>query len=446
MPNFFIKHRQKSILQKYSVINQLWIFLTLYLLISHDDNFSSKRKYSMERNNLFKISKRELLSIVQEASFTNCGDKYERQYSPFLKDKFSNCEQFWKYFIVPMTRRLEYKEKQGFESITIMHNDISNQSGSCDFEALKEASKNYDASSEFDSLSFNDEGIRKFIMDNNIQVIYPGMREAPNRDIYPGLSGYYKNSIIKKDCVLLLREGIDPILEDIGSLHYTIFLNLVYACEHINGKELSFFEDFYAKLATTFDLIENLLLKIYFLINECNGEKSGIAQKLSKEEFVKYAEEWYDKAYDKLFQNYYSKGKATPIKIPHIKDILNEYLRKIEVWKIYCQYSQKIRTYRNFVVHNIQIGRIEYNKQKYVPKLEKIENYKRWSQVSQASLSENEMKNNFDEMKQHMKNSYCELLRIFNELWNKPINDLKQLLYEEKNAILLEKYHLNILD
>ncbi|MHC9542470.1 MAG: hypothetical protein AB9903_23425 [Vulcanimicrobiota bacterium] len=409
--------------------------------------------------NQYTISLNELLKMVQEVSFKKCGDQYERKYGYLLESKFPNCEIFWKHFVVPFTKRIELKEKQAFENVRTTINTKSNNSlmikhfTNVDFTSTQAASACFncdDASSEYQSCNKNFEHLMNFIEENNIQGYSSKIEEQKqNAEDNTGRSGYCEIKekwINKKDCSLLLRDGVDEICETIGALHYTIFLNIIYANQCLEEKTLCFFEDFYVKLVTISDLVDDLLLRVYILIKECLDQKIHPLQEMTEEEFLKKATTWYNKNYRKNYEHYYSKGKGFPMNLPTREDIVKEYFEDSEDWNEYNDFSKNIRTYRNVIIHNIQIGRINNQEKKIVPKLDKIVNFKKWSQVYNASLNEREMRENFTEMNTQMKDNLNEFMRILNQLWNKPINDLKKLLYEEKNIILLKKYNLSIQD
>ncbi|MFH1287289.1 MAG: hypothetical protein ABII25_01155, partial [bacterium] len=293
---------------------------------------------------------------VAKMCFEKNGDDYEQKCSHLIKEKYPNCEEFWKFIIVPSTNRINDRNESG------------------------------------------DEAIRE-------------------------------------------REGISEDIKDIAHLHYTTFLNLVYAHDHLTNFGLSSFEDFYIHLSSACDLAEGFLLKIYLLICECNGEKSSLLAKTSRDGFFKLCGDWYDENYNKLWCNYLKKGKGIPIKIPHGKNMLDEYFNGDEMWEKYKVYTQKIREYRNVIIHNCQIGRIRKNGKIFVPKRDKIQNYKTWDKVFAATKNKQEIENNFIEMKQQMKLSLEGLEDKLNDLWEKPISDMKGLLYKKKNEMLFGKYN-----
>lgn len=308
----------------------------------------------------YKISLSKIDDIISKTHFANDGDSYERLYWTFFKERFPNCETFWRYFVVPLTKRIEVEIKD------------------------------------------------------------------PNERIRS-------------------REGISEDIKDIASFHYSMFLNLIYSYDHLQNFRLSSFEDFYTHLASACDLAEEFLLKAYLLILECTDQKSEILQELKKEDFLKISERWYDDNYSKVYEDYLKKGKSATIKLPSRKNVLDEYFEDQEDWREYQRYSQKIREYRNIIVHDIQIGKIiTIGGIPLVPKKEKIQDYKKWSYVFVAQQDIQKLKNDFINMKEQMILDIGNLEIILNKLWNKPIKDLRNLFFKDKNEILLEKYNIDL--
>ncbi len=47
------------------------------------------------------------METIKKTYFANDGDYYEKSYWPLLKDRFPHCEDFWRHFVVPITKRME---------------------------------------------------------------------------------------------------------------------------------------------------------------------------------------------------------------------------------------------------------------------------------------------------------------------------------------------------
>ncbi|MDI6889134.1 MAG: hypothetical protein QMC78_05560 [Methanocellales archaeon] len=309
----------------------------------------------------YKVALSKIEDIISKTHFANDGDSYERLYWTFFKERFPKCETFWRYFVVPFTKRIE------------------------------------------------------------LEI------EDPNERIHP-------------------RDGISEDIKDIASFHYSMFLNLIYSYDHLQNFRLSSFEDFYTHLGSACDLAEEFLLKTYLLILECTDQKSEILQELKKEDFLKLAEKWYDDNFSKVYRDYLEKGKPAQIKLPSRKNVLDEYFKDQEDWRQYKRYSQKIREYRNIIVHDIQIGKIiSFGGIPLVPKKEKIQNYKKWSYAFVVQQDIQKLRNDFINMKEQMILDIGSLEIILNNLWAKPINDLRKLFFDDKNKILLRKYNIDLI-
>jgi hypothetical protein len=47
------------------------------------------------------------IETIKKTYYANDGDYYEKSYWPLLKDRFPNCEDYWRHFVVPITKRME---------------------------------------------------------------------------------------------------------------------------------------------------------------------------------------------------------------------------------------------------------------------------------------------------------------------------------------------------
>ena len=238
------------------------------------------------------------------------------------------------------------------------------------------------------------------------------------------------------------RNNVDDVIQDIASTHYSMFLNLIYANHCLSGKHISFFENFYTHLGSAFDLAEEFIIQLYFLFLYIEDKKPKILTNLNVFQFLTVAYKWYRANYKTTYQHYLNKGKHAPVHLISRPDILKEYFGKTKERKSYARQSQKIRTYRNVIVHNIQIGTLNVGKQYYVPKKEHILEYKAWRRIFSVPPSSNEFKNNFLNRDQQMQNDYVETLKILNDFWKKPLADFQTHFHIKENTILQDLYDL----
>jgi hypothetical protein len=276
-------------------------------------------------------------------------------------------------------------------------------------------------------------------------------------DAFPNSESFWKQFIvpltnrldeafIDQSALINPRFGTSNELHEIGSFHYSIFHNFIYAHLALSNKHPSYFENFYTHLGSVCDSAEEFLMKLYFVILECKSIKSEILEKLSKEEFIKIAEEWYDENYEKVYEHYLCKGKPPPMKIPKRASVLKEYFVNSHAWQDYSKFSQRIREYRNVIVHNYQIAFVHFpDGVSYVPKKEKISLYKKWNEVFLGAQNPEKFKNHFVSREVQMAQDIHELKLVLQNLWEKPIKDMTELLLIEQNKTLLAKYDLSFI-
>lgn len=267
-------------------------------------------------------------------------------------------------------------------------------------------------------------------------------KDFPNSELYwkkfivPTTNRLYGNNHLEK-LNTDNREGISADLLDIGSFHYTIFSHLFQAENNL------IFENFYVRLGSICDLVEEFLLLVYLIKLCCTGQQSKIWERLTKDEFLEIAGNWYDKNYLTLYDLYLKKGKHIPIEIPRRNNILKEYYSDDSSWRKYSLFSQGIKTYRNKIIHYYILARLhdQYGNW-YIPKKEKVNKYRRWADLQKAISGITLIPEDFIEENTQMIGDLDEMKRVLQVLWEKPINDMNELLYVQKNELLLKKYNL----
>jgi hypothetical protein len=182
----------------------------------------------------------------------------------------------------------------------------------------------------------------------------------------------------------------------------------------------------------------------------CRGDESEVLQQLTREDFLKLAGDWYNENYLTLYEYYYSKGKAPPIRIPSRKNIINElfkkYLKNDELRKHYVQFSQSIREFRNVVVHDVQIGKLNINDQIYIPKPKVIKKYRTWREVFSVVNKPGVIAEDFKLKKSQMENDIIEVETILNAIWELIINEFLSEFYTHDRQLLRDLYGLILID
>ena len=85
---------------------------------------------------------------------------------------------------------------------------------------------------------------------------------------------------------------------------------------------------------------------------------------------------------------------------------------------------------------------MDENKIHYVPKKEKISEYKKWTDNNKAIENPAKFQSDFIIREPLMNEDLQQMKIVLQNLWAKPINDMNNLLFVEKNETLLRKYDL----
>lgn len=256
---------------------------------------------------------------------------------------------------------------------------------------------------------------------------------------------------------LRTRQCVSDQVTDICSLHNSVFLNLLYSHLHLMEYNApSSFEDFYMHLVAASDVAEAFLFRIYILIMTSIGdENQDFLKRMNLDHFLKQAEKWFKKKYTKSFNIFTNTGHFRFMNPPHdAKSILGKYYQKSQCWSEYMNYTMNaLRPYRNTVVHNalirymqdaiIDIGKGEAKEIRYVPKIENICKYNSLSKFQRALYEYNQTRSDFTVMEEQMKSDIQKVMKLMNELWEKPINDLYALLYKESNEHLQNEFNIS---
>jgi hypothetical protein len=270
-------------------------------------------------------------------------------------------------------------------------------------------------------------------------------------DLFPNSENFWKSfitpltnridpTVTNHNDKIRARLDISTDIVDLSIIHYSVFLNLVYASNCLTTKHLSYFENFYAHLGSVCDLVEEFATSLYFVTLECEEKETEVLQKLSKTKYLKLAGDWYDNHYSSAFTHYLSKGKTAPFKILGRTNILDEYFGSEKAWKDYFKLAQQLRTYRNVIVHNTQIGSHITPQGIFVPKKSRIGDYKKWHQV--FAVKQDKFQRDFVERDSQMNQELNDLKRALNNLWIKPFQHFDRLMYSELNPKLLKKYDI----
>ena len=266
-------------------------------------------------------------------------------------------------------------------------------------------------------------------------------------DNFPNCEEFWRRFVVPLTCRIRenndtlgknihFRDDIDDELRHIASAHYSIFMHLVYAHHHIKSREPSWFENLYGHLYTVCDLVETVLVRWYLLRLKCHNEQSKTLQMLTRDEFLGRAGEVYDAMYENAYQNYLDNGKFMRIEVVRGDDLLKEYFGDRKEREDYARLSSPIRQYRNIMVHDIKLGRVIYNKEILVPKLDAVGKYRAWKEVEKATQNADTIRQDFCEQSKQAANSLAKLERCLNALWTKLIGDVSDEFFSSDRELL----------
>jgi hypothetical protein len=240
------------------------------------------------------------------------------------------------------------------------------------------------------------------------------------------------------------REHIADDLRSVSYINYSVFLNLVGAFEHLTQPLSLSLGSFYTHIASACELAEEFLLRVHRLISECLGERTPELEPLSKEEFLKQLDGWYDREYAKAYEHYHKKGKEMIVRVSPREKILCKYFeRQNQAWQDYKRFRQPIREYRNKVVHDVQLGTVRVGRINLMPRTNKILEYTSMPAIQNALNNPEMLKRDFVVREEQMFSDFRVCKERLNALWEKPTLDLSGLLYEQWNPVLLGKYNLS---
>ena len=254
-----------------------------------------------------------------------------------------------------------------------------------------------------------------------------------------------------------MRKDISPRIWDIMALHYSIFMKIIFSYEHLQDtkeskeeQRISAFEDFYTSLASIFDLVEEIFMRLFLLSRECDGdnEVEGELNIWDGATFKSKALGWYENDYFKRVGKFIKDGK--PVLWPGIEPskgtLMRRYLNDDQLWSDYQKLAGPIRNYRNTIVHSILIGKIVLENAHMVPRKTRINDYAHWYQVINSLNDEGTKNRDFIKMNEQMAEDLNLVFGVLDHLWGKPLTDFSQKLLVEKNRTLLGFYDIEIVD
>jgi hypothetical protein len=238
------------------------------------------------------------------------------------------------------------------------------------------------------------------------------------------------------------RDGVDARLQYISGANYSLFVHLAMARDIAKNWTDASLDAVYARLASAFDVFEGLVIQIHFLLSECRGEKSMLVEELSLNDFLRLAEQYYNKEYPKLHEYYVSVGKnVKPIRIPTGKSVFDEFFKGHPERSEYLTISGGIRALRNAIVHDVRVGMVATSAGEFlIPKPSKVQDYRQWSKVEAVARDAAKIASDFCEVKTQCHESVENAMRVINQLYEFIVDQFADEFYSEERSTLREYF------
>lgn len=262
-------------------------------------------------------------------------------------------------------------------------------------------------------INIKEENLEKFSYKNNDST-GGNQLERENweqlKELFPNLEIFWRYFVVPmtkrvkieiSDCnpgKLDYRDEVNKKIKEMGIIAHLIFYQLILAKNHLQFYHYYSFQYFYIHLNTICDLINKFIQKINSLLNIDNNNKYFIGKD--------------DKEYNEL----------------------NDF-------------EKLIGKYRNAIVHHSNIHPINFYGKAFVPKKDKIDGYilKIYSSSEMSKLNQNDINDDFIEVKDIASNDLKIICNIMNKIFDKIIKKMKELIYIDKNNILLKMYKIKII-
>jgi hypothetical protein len=249
------------------------------------------------------------------------------------------------------------------------------------------------------------------------------------------------------------RAGVHNDIKRLSNLHYSLFLNLAYCHHHVEGLEEGrlqcHIEDFYAHIGSACDLVEAILELAYVLLLASRGEPCEFSETLTRDQWLRVAGEWYDKDYGRFHEHYVRGGRVASWRVPARSSIAHEFvegfLNSPGEWKAYARLTQNLRTLRNLIVHNTQIGKLIIGGRVFIPKAEASSRYPTWEDVFAALDDPQQVKRDFGIVPEQLSEDLRSLELTVNDIWRPLIEAFANELFNETRGGLRQMYRIKFL-
>lgn len=273
------------------------------------------------------------------------------------------------------------------------------------------------------------------------------------KDTFPNCEVFWRNVVVPMTLRVELRAdqspidprtSIDPRIEELSGLHYTLFTHLVFARFHLDPNVPDWLEIVFSHLVSACDLAEKLVEKWHILSLECKGRKSDALNKLTKEELQGRVDEWYSN-YIGLHKSYLETGIPITLSINLGTALVTEYFgaEHETMRKDHKKIVRPIRNRRNQMIHNLKVAMIEEpSGEILIPKTSKMDHYKTWRSVREAARNPDKTKSDFIDARQQAKDDLDALEKSLNRFWEILLEDFDKEFYSSERKTLQNMYDI----
>lgn len=227
-----------------------------------------------------------------------------------------------------------------------------------------------------------------------------------------------------------LRQGTDPLLEEMSMAHYSIFYHLGRVHELFVSLEQEevlarqHYDDIFFHMSAATEMVDRFLFALWKIHGTVQGQV--VPGPLSLHDVVEKAKGFHRKEYQKSYERYLETGRSVSIPLHNVREQLKTLLKSLghaeelakEVWQI----ADRIRSYRNVLTHNPLIPQlIDPRRGTYLPKQDKLSKYKLWS----SAFYDKKAHLDFEPASEIAKSYLHEFESRVNELWQEFIEALR---------------------
>lgn len=263
--------------------------------------------------------------------------------------------------------------------------------------------------------SFTFEKQKKF---GYIEILYKHVKENISSfvEVWPFLGAYTFNGA--------WDPNIDEDLEFIGIAHYTVLKSLSYVFQNKDSVSMNDpsqrFKNIIFHYALIIDCIRQISFHILKFKNKLNPSFQPIIQKLSKENFLKQMDKWYEDNYNERFDTFLNSGGIIMHEIHSSKKFLS-LISKGGKFKSYHKFNEIITPYRNVFIHNPSIDIFHRAGEPYIVSYKYIRSCRTIQSISKLA------KKDLIKPKELMDQLFIQSTKMLSDVWRVFLSEIEAI-------------------